>query len=36
MVVGEDEVVGRTGGEVMVVIVRMLVADKGGDDGSGD
>lgn len=29
-------VVGRTGGEVIVVIVRTLVADKGGDDGSGD
>lgn len=29
-------VVGRTGGEVTVVIVRTLVADKGGDDVSGD
>lgn len=35
-VVGEDEAVGRTGSEVVAGIVMMLVADKGGDDSSGD
>lgn len=35
VVIDEDEVVGRTGGEAGVVMVVMLVADKGGDDGCG-
>lgn len=34
--IDEDEVFGRTGGEAGVVMVTMLVADKGGDDGCGD
>lgn len=36
VVIDEDEVVGRTGGEAGVVMVVMPVADKGGDDGCGD
>lgn len=36
VVVGEDEAVGRTGGEVVAVTVMRLVADECGDDSSGD